>query len=123
MTVTDWTRSDNSAPVGASTTRFYLVTGTTIDVERDPDREPGHSRAGRLDDEHRHDHADAAGHGDGDYRIIAKADADDAVVEANENNNVSAPSAAFTLGSDLRALSGPSWRIQPGGRGVNHVDH
>ena len=34
---------------------------------------------------------------------MAKADADNAVVEANEGNNVSAASAPFTLGPDLVA--------------------
>ena len=66
VTVTDWTRSDNSAPVGASTTKFYLVTGTTLDGERDCAGEPGDSGAGAVDDEHGDDDVDLAGECVGD---------------------------------------------------------
>ena len=31
VTVTDWTRNDNAAPAGPSTTKFYLIKGTTLD--------------------------------------------------------------------------------------------
>ncbi len=118
VTVNDWTRSDNAAPVGASTTKFYLMTGTTLDGSAVLLGEPGVPALGAVDDEHGHDDADLAGDRLGDYRIIAKADADNAVAEANEGNNVSAASAPFTLGPDLVAwLDVPAASATPGGGG------
>ena len=101
VTVTDWTRSDNSAPVGASTTKFYLVTGTTLDASAIalgsraiPALGPSTTNTGTTT-------LTLPASASGTYRIIAKADADGVVVEANEGNNVSAASLPFTLGPDL----------------------
>ena len=103
VTVTDWTRSDNSAPVGASTTKFYLVTGTTIDASAIvlgsraiPALGPSTTNTGTTT-------LTLPASASGTYRIIAKADADNVVVEANEGNNVSGASLPFTLGPDLVA--------------------
>ncbi len=104
VTVNDWTRSDNAAPVGASTTRFYLITGTTLDGSAIPlggravpALGPSTTNAGATT-------LTLPATAAGTYRIIAKADGDDVVVEANENNNLSAASAPFTLGPDLRVF-------------------
>jgi hypothetical protein len=102
--ITVSTRSINAAPVGASTTRIYLITGTTVD-----------GSAVLLAS---HDVGDLPGAGEdswttmvtmpadalGRYRIIAQADADGAAIELREDNNLSAPTAAFAIGPDLTVL-------------------
>ena len=101
ITVHDFTRNDNSAPAGASTTKFYLVTGTTVDSSAVllgsravPALPPSTTNEGFTD-------LILPATAAGTFRIIAKADADDAVIESNENNNLSTPSQAFTIGADL----------------------
>ena len=109
VTVTDFTRSDNSAPAGPSTTKFYLVTGTTLDTNAVllgsraiPALGPSTTNTGSTT-------LTLPASASGTFRIIAKADADNTVVEANEANNLSVASGAFTLGPDLIA-----WLDVPG---------
>src|SRR5262245_46050653 len=102
VTVNDWTRSDNSAPAGPSTTRFYLITGTTLDPASAipigsravPALGPSTTNFGTSTLTFPLNVA-------GTFRIAAKADADGAVLEANAGNNVSNASASFPLGPDL----------------------
>ena len=103
VTVTDFTRSDNSAAAGPSTTKFYLVTGTTLDASAVllgsraiPALGPSTTNTGSTV-------LTLPASASGTFRIIAKADADNTVVEANESNNLSVASGAFTVGADLVA--------------------
>jgi hypothetical protein len=105
--VTDFTRSDNAAGVGASTTEFYLITGTTLDSSAVPigsrgvDPLPASTTDGGSLGKKTTLTLPATMAGM--FRIIAKADAGNKVSEINEDNNVSGPSAVFTLGPDLVA--------------------
>jgi hypothetical protein len=110
VVVSDWTRSDNSAPVGASTTRFYLVRGTTIDASAIPLESrsipalpPSTTNTGTTT-------VTLPASAAGTFRLIAKTDADGSALEVNEGNNASGASQPFTIGPDLIV-----WLDLPGG--------
>jgi subtilase family serine protease len=91
IVVPDWTRNGNSAPAGASTTKFFLSTDTSLGAgdilvgsRTVPALPPSTTNSGSTSIAIPSDWAD------GTYYIIAKADADNAVAEFNENNNTAA---------------------------------
>jgi len=101
ITLHDFTRNDNSAPVTVwTTTRFYLVRGTTLDSDAVPIGSRVVPPLGPSTTNEAFTDVTLPAVA-GTFRIIAKADADNAVAESNESNNTSAPSGAFALGPDL----------------------
>jgi subtilase family serine protease len=99
--VSDTTTNQGAEPVGASVTRFYLSSNSTLDANDTPldggravpPLDPGISSAGLTDV------AIPAGTPSGLYYIFGKADGDAAVPETYETNNTRAKS--FYIGSDL----------------------
>jgi subtilase family serine protease len=108
--VTDTTHSQTgTGPAPASTTRFYLSSNSTLDAGDVPiglrgilALQPGASSSDSSNV------TIPAGTASGTWYIIAKADADDAVTETNENNNTR--SDTIVIGPDLvvSALSAPT---------------
>jgi len=89
--VSDTTANSGAGSVGASTTRYYLSVDQTLDAgdtalgfRSVPALPPGASNKGSVNV------LIPAATSSGTYYIIAKADADNAVAEANENNNTNA---------------------------------
>ncbi|MBI4489401.1 MAG: SBBP repeat-containing protein, partial [Deltaproteobacteria bacterium] len=102
VVVPDWTRNDNSAPAGASTTKFYLSADTALDASdvvlgsrAVPALPPSTTNQGSTS------LTIPAGLAGGTYYIIAKADADNAVVEINEGNNIFVFATPIRVGADL----------------------
>jgi subtilase family serine protease len=116
ITITDTTKNQGGAPAEASTTQFYLSVNSSID-ESDvvigsrniPSLAPGASNSGSTTAAIPEDTAA------GSYYLIALADAEDAVIETSETNNMYAR--VIKIGTDLRVsyLSAPS----TGGAGQN----
>ncbi len=104
ITVTDTTRNNGGAPSAASTTRFYLSSNPTLDgadavlgARAVPALEAGASSSASVA------LAIAPETAAGTYWIIAQADADGAVAETLEANNVLA--ATIAIGADLSVSS------------------
>ncbi len=102
IVVADWTRNDNSAPAGASTTKFYLSTDTTLDAgdillgsRAIPALPASTTNSGSTT------LTIPTGLAGGIYYVIAKADADNAVTEFNENNNIAVSAGTIFGGPDL----------------------
>jgi hypothetical protein len=120
--VTDTTKNVSGGPVGASKTKFYLITGTTLDgsaVLLDSRDVPPLPTGTPPATSHTATTTLTLPDVLGTFRIIAKADADNEALEIDENNNVSTPSAPFTIGPDLTVLgiSVPG-RSDPGAKNV-----
>jgi subtilase family serine protease len=89
--VTDTTANSGPGPAGPSTTRFYLSTDPTVDAgdtalgfRSVPALQPGGSNVGSVRV------TIPSGASPGTYYVIAKADANSVIAEANENNNTNA---------------------------------
>jgi subtilisin family serine protease len=101
LSVSDTTTNQGAESVGASVTRFYLSSNSTLDANDTPldggravpPLDPGISSAGLTDV------TIPAGTPSGLYYIVGKADGDAAVPETSETNNTLARS--FYIGSDL----------------------
>jgi subtilase family serine protease len=101
LSVSDTTTNQGAESVGASVTRFYLSSNSTLDANDTPldggravpPLDPGISSAGLTDV------TIPAGTPSGLYYIVGKADGDAAVPETYETNNTRAKS--FYIGSDL----------------------
>jgi subtilase family serine protease len=100
IVITDTTTNQGAGPVPASTTRFYLSTNTTFDGS--DTLLPGNRSVPEL--------AGVAGNSGsttvtiptvaaGTYYVIARADADNSIVESREDNNGSVRS--ISIGADL----------------------
>ena len=117
VTVTDWTRSDNSAPVGASTTKFYLVTGTTLDASAVllgsraiPALGPSTTNTGTTT-------LTLPASASGTYRIIAKADADRVVAGGERGEQRERRVAAVHPGAGPGGVAGRPAAIGDSGGG------
>lgn len=110
VAVTDTTMNRGPAPVAASTTRFYLSVDTLLsaaDVRLEPGRAVASLAAG-ASSSGTTSVTIPPGTATGAYFLIAKADADGAVVEGNETNNTRY--VQVRVGPDLvvTAVTGPS---------------
>ena len=98
MTVNDTTRNQGTGAAPASTTRFYLIRNPFLDAtdlggRSVPPLLPGASHAGSVA------LTIPASTAPGAYYLLAKADGDDAVTEAQEGNNFA--TAIIRIGPDL----------------------
>ncbi len=109
FSLSDTTKNQGGGAAGASVTRFYLSTNTTIEAgdavlgERAvPALAPGTTNSGSTSV------TIPPGTAGGNYYLIARADADGAVAETAENNNLRYNT--IKIGSDLAvtALTGPA---------------
>ncbi|OGP73264.1 MAG: hypothetical protein A2W09_08295, partial [Deltaproteobacteria bacterium RBG_16_50_11] len=111
ISVTDTTKNSGAGDAGASTTRFYLSTDSTLDSTDTllngsravPALAAGESSSGTASA------LIPAGTPAGTYYIIAKADGDDLIPETNETNNTKY-STSIKIGPDLivSAVTAPS---------------
>jgi subtilase family serine protease len=104
FTVTDTTRNSGGGAAGASTTRYYLSTNGVVDAgdvalgsRAVPSLTPGATHTGSATV------TIPAGTAGGQYYLIAASDADGAVAETVESNNII--NRGITIGSDLHVLS------------------
>jgi len=104
ISLTDTTKNQGAGPTDPSTTRFYLSSDTTLDAadvllgsRAVPALSPGAASTATTTV------TIPAGTAAGFYRIIAKADADDAVPESDEGNNSAL--ASIRIGPDLVVYS------------------
>ena len=101
ISIDDHTRNDSGAPAAASTTAFFLSADTVLGAGDTllgsrpvPALAPGATSVGSTS-------LTLPAGVSGTYYIIARADGADAVVEANESNNVTATSLPVAIGPDL----------------------
>jgi trimeric autotransporter adhesin len=114
ITVTATTKNQGAAPVGESTTAFYLSTDSSYDAAID--QFLGNRTVGELaisaTSTVQTQLVVPAGTAIGRYFVIGVADANNAVAESQENNNTRS-SGIVDVGPDLTviALSGPSFTV------------
>jgi subtilase family serine protease len=116
ITVFDVVHNPTPIPAGASVTRFYLSTDATLGpgdillgARTLPPLAPNTHGAGSTE-------LTLPAATAGTYRLLARADAADAVLEVDESNNL-APPRRLTIGTDLTAwvaLPAGSSRVAPG---------